>query len=426
MLRRRASEAAGEAGLRQRLAAGLGKPGQLRRSLLTAAVTRLYIFVVGLAATYVIGVQSTPWAWRYPRYAEAFHGFLGHLLNSWATWDGVWYIKIAQGGYADADVSTAFFPLYPLLLRYTGLVFHNNLVITGIVLSLLFYFLAMIVLHKLIALDFGARIAGRTVLFVSIFPVAFFLQAVYTESLFLLLSLACFYWSRLGRWRLAGLAGLLATLSRSAGVLLLVPMAMMYLEQRDWDWRRTDRHVVNLLMIPEGLLIWMAYLSLSFHKPFLFAAVQDQWRRSFHLPHYAVWRGLLAAGGGALQLLSRQTANLYWPTPSGGGVNALAIANIVNLIALVIAIVFIVYGLRRIPRAYSAYVALAVVFPLLWPSKYMPLLSLPRFLLAGFPLFLSMALYADGHRRRFWTLAVLYVLALTVLAAKHAVFSWVA
>jgi hypothetical protein len=69
---------------------------------------------------------------------------------------------------------------------------------------------------------------------------------------------------------------------------------------------------------------------------------------------------------------------------------------------------------------------LAVVFPLLWPSKYMPLLSLPRFLLAGFPLFLSMALYADGHRRRFWTLAVLYVLALTVLAAKHAVFSWVA
>ena len=106
--------------------------------------------------------------------------------------------------------------------------------------------------------------------------------------------------------------------------------------------------------------------------------------------------------------------------------NALAVANIVNLIALVLAIVFLVYGLRRLPRAYSAYAALAVVFPLLWPSKYMPLLSLPRFLLAAFPLFLSMALYVEGHRRRFWVLAVCYVLALAVLAAKFAVFSWVA
>ena len=114
-------------------------------------------------------------------------------------------------------------------------------------------------------------------MYVSIFPVAFFLQAVYTESLFLMLSLACLYWSRESRWRLAGLAGLLATLSRSTGVLLLVPMAMIYYEQRDWELAAHGPPRGQPADDPEGLLVWMAYLGLSFHKPLLFAAVQDQW-----------------------------------------------------------------------------------------------------------------------------------------------------
>src|SRR4028118_1098448 len=41
-------------------------------------------------------------------------GFLGY----WANWDGAWYAEIATGGYGErAPASTAFFPLYPVLLK---------------------------------------------------------------------------------------------------------------------------------------------------------------------------------------------------------------------------------------------------------------------------------------------------------------------
>ena len=92
------------------------------------------------------------------------------------------------------------------------------------------------------ARDFGDRIAYRSVLFISIFPTAFFWQSVYSESLFLMLSIACIMWAREERWKLAGVAGLLAVLTRSAGFMLLVPMTICYLEQRDWKLRRVDAH----------------------------------------------------------------------------------------------------------------------------------------------------------------------------------------
>jgi Gpi18-like mannosyltransferase len=168
-----------------------------------------------------------------------FRGALGHLLNPWAHWDGVWYIKIATGGYADSDGSTAFFPLFPMLLRYVGLVFRGNLVITGVVISLVCYAGCVWLLYRLVRSDFDDEVASRAVVYLAIGPLSFFLQAVYTESLFLVLTLACFVFAREGHWRLAGIMGLLATLTRSTGVLLLVPMAYYYYERRGWKLRRS-------------------------------------------------------------------------------------------------------------------------------------------------------------------------------------------
>ena len=269
--------------------------GPLMRAMAVAAGSRLFILLVGLAAAALIGITDPDWAWRFPAGAETFKGFLGSLLNPWAHWDGVWYIKIARAGYADADGSTAFFPLYPALLRYAGFLFDGNLVVTGIALSLLCFAGSAWLLFKLVARDFDDQTAPRAVVYLSLFPTSFFLQAVYTESLFLLLSLACFFWAREGRWRLSGLAALLAVLTRSTGVLLVIPMAVSYFQSRGWRLRRADANVANLLMVAEGLLIWMAYLSLSFGKPFLFAEAQDQWRRSMMLPNFSIGR---AARGG--------------------------------------------------------------------------------------------------------------------------------
>jgi hypothetical protein len=398
----------------------------LRRALLLAALSRLVFFAVAPLATYLLGIRPASWALRYPRRAEVFHGVLGHVLNPWAHWDGVWFIKIAVNGYAGNDGSVAFFPLFPLLLRWTGVLFGNNLVVTGIVVSTAFYLVAMALLYRLVAADFSPRIAWWTVIFLSIFPTSFFFQAVYSESLFLMLSLLCFRWSRQGRWKLAGLAGLLATLTRSTGVLLVIPMALFYYRQRGWSLRRTDAGIASLLMIPEGLMVWMAYLSLGFHRPLLFAQVQDQWRRTFAPPDYALWRGALAAFQGMRQIVSRQDTHLFWPAPNPGAAVPLAIANIVSL-AVVVLIGWALYLiLRRVPLPYSAYAVAMVAFPLFFPSRVQPLMSMPRFVLAAFPAFIGFALLAERRPRARWVLVAAFVAGGVLLTVKFAVFSWVA
>ena len=108
-------------------------------ALAAAVGSRVLIFAVAFAAAASIGIGGLPVGWRFPLRAEVFSGWLGSLFNPWAHWDGVWYIKIATSGYAEADGSTAFFPLFPMLLRYAGVLLDGNLLITGIVISLLCY-----------------------------------------------------------------------------------------------------------------------------------------------------------------------------------------------------------------------------------------------------------------------------------------------
>ena len=398
----------------------------LRRTLLMAVATRLLLGGVATLAVAVIGMQAAQWAWRVPRLAEPFHGALSAVFNPWARWDGVWFIKVAANGYASNDGSAAFFPLYPLVVRWVGVLFGNNLVLSGIAVSLVCYVVAMWLLYRLVAREFGDRIAWRTALYISIFPTAFFWGAVYSESMFLMLTVACFLWMRQGRWRLAGTAGLLAALTRSTGVLLLVPMIVTYMEQRDWKWRRTDSEVASLLMVTEGLMIWMAYLGLGFQKPLLFAQAQVQWQRSLAVPTFAVWRGIVAAFQGLRQIVSGQTRHLYWPVPNAGAAVPVATANLVNLTSLALAALAIWYGLRRLPAAYSAYAIVAVGYPLLFPATVMPLLSMPRFVLTVFPVFISAAIFTQGRRKTHVAFCVVSILCLIVLTAKFAVFSWVA
>ncbi len=108
--------------------AGVGATSRpLTRALIAVVGSRILIFAVAFAAAAIIGVHGLPVGWRFPVRAEVFTGWLGSLFNPWAHWDGVWYIKIATSGYADGDGSTAFFPLFPMLLRYVGVVLNGNL-----------------------------------------------------------------------------------------------------------------------------------------------------------------------------------------------------------------------------------------------------------------------------------------------------------
>ena len=395
-------------------------------ALVAAVGSRILIFAVGFAAAAIIGVQGLPVGWRFPLRAEVFHGWLGALLNPWAHWDGVWYIKIATSGYADADGSTAFFPLFPMLLRYVGVVINGNLLITGILISLLCYAGCVWLLYRLVRSDFGAATAARAVVYLAIGPLSFFLQAVYTESLFLLLSLACFVFAREGRWRLAGVMGLLATLTRSTGILLLIPMAYYYYERRGWSLKKTDSHVANLLMVVEGLLVWMAYLALAFGKPLVFSSAQAQWERGAGAPNYTVTRAIVATFWGIRKMISAEYYRVFWEVPRPGSEYSTAGTNIFNLLFFIGAALLLWYGARRLPAAYSWYALAALAYPLFFPSTFVPLMSYPRFTLTVFPLYVALAVFTRDKPRVHRVVVAGGLVLLMVCTAKFAVFSWVA
>lgn len=402
-------------------------PRRLQTQAILAAVgSRVFVFLVAFAAGLLVGVNERPIGWRFPAQAEVFQGNLGHLLNPWAHWDGVWFIKIAARGYAADGGSTAFFPLLPSLLRYGGYLFGGNLVLTGIAISLLSYAGAMALLYRLVRLDFNDRTASRTVIYLAVAPFTLFFQAVYTESLFLLLTLACFVFAREGRFRLAGVIGLFAVLTRSTGILLLIPMTYYYYEQRGWRLRRTDSHVANLLIVPEGLLIWMTYLSLAFGNPLSFAGAQVQWARSLAAPNYTVGRALSAALDGIWRLVSTDYARLSASIPTEWGWLDQAATNIVAFASFVLAALLLWYGARRLPPVYSLFALASVAYPLFFPAHSLPLMSFPRFALVVFPLYISLALFTETRRWAHIAVIAGGLVLLAVLTFKFALFSWVA
>ena len=145
----------------------------------------------------------------------------GSGLDMFSRWDASNYVSIAKNGYittGDETYYIVFFPLYPLLIRaFTWDFAYANL--TALVIANVCSFIAALYLYKLAKLEFGDGEAVKAVLFLSVFPTAYFLSAPYTEGLFFALAIACFYYARLGRWAVAGLLGFFASLTRLAGLL---------------------------------------------------------------------------------------------------------------------------------------------------------------------------------------------------------------
>jgi len=122
---------------------------------------------------------------------------LGFGTDVWARWDSYWFIEIARHGYDVDEQAAAFYPLYPTLLAGLGRLFLGHYVAAGIVISLLASAGAFVLLHGLAQRLVGEDAAFRTILFLAVFPTSFFLSAVYSESLFLLTTVALLYHLRI-------------------------------------------------------------------------------------------------------------------------------------------------------------------------------------------------------------------------------------
>jgi hypothetical protein len=278
-------------------------------ALVALATTRLISKAVGFVAN-VLYPQFQPRGFDMPFESAKF-------AQTFAAWNSGWYFDIAQRGYyysPDGQSSVAFFPLYPMLMRALAWPFGGSeraLWVSGIVLSYVCFFGALVVLHRLTERVTGQREAARrTVLYIAVFPFSFAFGRVYAESLFLFMSVAAVAGAAHGRWALAGGFGALATLARPNGMLIGVPLALMALQGLG-GWRDLLRRAVPLAALPVALGLHSLFLYRLSGDPLAWLHAQAQWGYSVgNAPWAAVQRLIenVEAAGIYRYVVTRQDA----------------------------------------------------------------------------------------------------------------------
>jgi hypothetical protein len=379
----------------------------LAEALRALWVSRLLVWASGAAAAALFGLSARVQLFDPGAVTRPFGAAGDALVAPLARWDSVWYLAIANDGYPAGDPRrAAFFPLYPLLLRAAKALVGSPIV-AGVVVSLVCFAVALVLLHRLTALELGPAAADETVWALALFPAAVFFSAVYSEALYLMLSIGCLYAARTGRWAWAGALGALGAATRSAGVLLVVPLAIMWFARGGPAHpRRQLRDAAWIALVPVGLAAFCAALALGGGDAFAPLHAQDVWFRHFAGPFVGIWDATAATWRGVHHL----------DAPS-------ARADIVLFCFLVLAVPAVVGVVRRLPPAYGAYVVAALALPLSYPVGPQPLMSLPRFLAVLFPLFMWVGAWmADGGRAR--RIAVLAPSAAGLVAATAVFATW--
>jgi len=386
-------------------------------------MTRLLVWVAGTAAVLVFGVLHRVAAAFDPTGVTQPYGAVGDLLVAPAArWDSVWFLAIAQTGYGADGERGAFFPLYPLLVKVAGLLTGSPLA-GAVLLSMAAFLGASYLLHRLTALELGEEAARHAVWALALFPMAFFFSGVYSEALFLLLSVGAVYAARTENWAWAGALGALGATTRSAGVLLAVPLVLLYVRQHGW---RPRRDALWIALVPLGLAAFSAILAVAGEDPLTPLRAQEVWLRAFAGPFGGVWDGAVAAWAGARQVLSGSRTPVRFPAAGGDPFTAAA-HNLTQMAFLLAAVPALIGVFRRLPLAYGAYVLCALALPLSYPVAPQPLMSLPRFLAVLFPLFMWLGwwLARGGPARRVTVLAA-FGLGLVLFTGQFATWHWVA
>jgi hypothetical protein len=356
----------------QKIKVWYGKiPYSLKVAVLVALIAKLAVFSVGYASAYTTAAAS-----------GASTEPLQLVLNQFAHWDSPHYMFIAENGYVnegDPANFIVFFPLYPVLVRLITFDFaYINL--SGLIISNLFSIVAVVYLFKLARLDYSDSVAKKAVLFLSVFPTAYFLSAVFTESLFLALVIAGLYYARNGKWPVAGVLGLLAALTRMAGLLMLPVLVVEYFHQKNWKLKKVNLKLLWTILPALGFLI---YLIINYQVTGNFYAFVEVERVHWFQTLDPIG-GLTAAAGWARSTAFPESLTLGYAQ-----------------------IIFAAFGLLMVMASYRAklrpsYQAFLLLTWMLSVSTGF-WISVPRYVLTMFPMFLTLSLFS---KKRTVTVAV--------------------
>jgi len=382
--------------------AGVARDSSVTRDVVVAVVaSRLLVAVTAAVTAAAFSGTVSSSAPRGRIVPGISHPFGGGWLAGWldatftplVRWDALWYEKISLGGYVPTGLpgnsgnTTAFFPLYPLLVHALGgWASDGATLVVATLFSLATFAIGLTIVHRLATLELGPQAGRAAVFLIAFWPAGPFFSAPYTESLFLALSAGTFLAARRDRWLLAGLLAGLASATRNTGVLLIVPLSIIYFygprpaigerarpagRRELWAPRVSARRdVLWLALVPTGLVAFSVYLQVELGN-------WQAWRttqRAFGRPH-------ITSPITTVRLAVTDAWNAVH-----FGLGNLGAPSLLDLGALGVLLVSLVGIARRLPIAYLAWVLVALAPAFFSPYEHEALRSLPRFLSVLFPI----------------------------------------
>jgi hypothetical protein len=326
-------------------------------ALLIVVSVRLLLLGVALGAAWMLAPGTGP-------LSEG-------IFDMWVRWDARHFLEVAEFGYTDVRTdphATAFFPLYPLLIRVLG-VTGLPLSVAGMLISAVATVVACAYLHALADEELGEGGGRRATLYLVLFPTAVFLIAPYSEALFLAGAIPAFYYARRGLWLQSSLPAAIAVGSRAAGLFLLFGLALEVIRRGDYRRAVLTRAGVALGAAALPVVAFAGYLLAVKEDAFYFLVDQREgWYRDFV---------------GPVQSL----VNTWNLTSSQGSPTNWIFTWRMEIVAAAVGIALVVWALWKREWGYAGFMG-SMMAVLLTSTWYF---SIPRMLLTMFPAVLVLA-----------------------------------
>lgn len=278
---------------------------------------------------------------------------------SLANWDGRHFLDIAKFGYTN-PIQYAFFPLYPLTVRLLAVILGGNFLYAGLLVN---FFSAFFIIYLFIKLLESYKSKIKTLIYFLLFPTSFYLISFYTESLFLLLAMLSFYSINTKKLYQAALFGSLASLTRISGIAVIAVVVFeIFLSKKS-----LKEKIISFIISISGLVIYCSYLFYMTGNPFYFLISELDWDRAISFPGFNIFT--------AIHFLANY------------GLKPESFTILSDLIFTVLGIGLAIRVWKYLNPAYSIYTIISLYLPLATAL----ILSMPRFLLVIFPLFITLA-----------------------------------
>ena len=323
------------------------------------------------------------------------------LLYPFGNFDAAYYLIIAAEGYT---VNGGFFPLFPLSIHLATSPFKNippfdpiqYFVATSLV--IIYFLIALNFFYRLLRLDYKENVAIGSIIFLLIFPTSFFFASIYSEGLFLLLSILSFYFARKRKWFLASLFAGLMSATRLVGIAMFPALLYEYFKS---EKNKSLGRLLTIFLTPLGLIVYAFYNFQKWGNPFYFIEAQGNFANNRSVDAIVLFPQTLFRYIKIL-LTVRPTIYEWW------------VALLEFSVFIFVSIMIYIAWKKQVRLSYLIFSVAAFLIPISTGTFS----GLPRYILPIFPIFIALSLVKNALFK-----IVYIVTSIILLALLFALFS---